>query len=127
LVPLNAANLKPADGCPEDWVAATEEVPVFTEGQLVKVADDEGVRDVLVGDRLLAFGVSWILQLLDSVSNVDDGVRVGDGLRPGIGGLEVQPLRKAALDAGYKCVIRGMADVLKAAIGRYKAVLREGP
>ncbi len=77
-----------------------EERLVLAEGQLVEVADHEGVGDVLNGERLLALGVEGVLFLVDAaVVAGKKRVGVGDGLRPGVGGLEVEAAGEAALDA----------------------------
>ena len=54
-------------------------------------------------------------------------VSIGLVLGPGVGDVEVEALAEAAIKRGHQRVIRGMSQVLKAAVGGYVVVLRIRP
>src|SRR6185437_1141192 len=77
LVALHAAYLEAADERACQRIVEVEELLVLAEGKFIEIADNKGVRDVLVRERLLALGIEGILLLLNAVGHVDDGVGVG--------------------------------------------------
>jgi hypothetical protein len=110
LIPLNSADLPASDQLVND-TSLIDEALSFANGQVVDVAQNKGLGDVLVTDGFLAFRIKRILRTASSVQRGKEWkcrVGIGESLRPSVGGHQAQTISEPAAKRSLKGVIGGL-------------------
>src|ERR1700683_5468514 len=97
---------------------------VLAKRELVEIADGQSLWNILNAYRLLCLVVRGVLSLIAPVILGNLRVRVGQVFGPGVGQLQVKALAEAAIERDDHCIVRGVSQVLQAAIIANIAVLR---
>ena len=125
LVALHAAHLPPAQNLVGN-AAFVQESFAFTYWQFVEIAQDKGVRDVLVADALFIFEVVDILRQRSARELRERGqraVRIRERLRIGVGSEEVEAVSEPAFHLHKQGVVAGLPRVFQTAVGVDHSVL----
>src|SRR3984957_5261896 len=99
--------------------SARKETLAVANGQLINVARDKVVGNVLVAHRLFSSEVIGILGstlALQSAVIRLNAVGVGNRLREGVGDQHIQPIVEAPFQLGHQRVVAGLPNVLQVAV-----------
>src|SRR6266568_381971 len=127
LIALDSADL-PAANQSIDSTCLIDEVFSFTDRQVVYVAQNEGLRNILVTDGFLALQIERILCTASSVQGCKERQRrigIRKGLRPRVRRHQAQSIAEPASQGGLEGAVAGLPTILQCSISIKPKVLRE--